>query len=73
MALKDVSPWLDEAQSLVAWGGGVEMPGVSQMLSTKAITAVEEHQRLQDSIHSASNAMRSARQYAELEGGISDE
>ena len=42
MALKDVSPWLDEAQSLVAWGGGVEMPGVSQMLSTKAITAVDE-------------------------------
>jgi hypothetical protein len=42
MALKDVSPWLDEAQSLVAWGGGVEMPGVSQMLSIKAITAVSE-------------------------------
>ena len=42
MALKDVSPWIDEAQSLVAWGGGVEMPGVSQMLSTKSITAVSE-------------------------------
>jgi len=42
MALKDVSPWLDEAQSLVAWGGGVEMPGVSQMLSIKSITAVSE-------------------------------
>lgn len=42
MALKDVSPWLDEAQSLVAWGGGVEMSGVSQMLSTKSITAVSE-------------------------------
>jgi hypothetical protein len=42
MALKDVSPWMDEAQSLVAWGGGVEMPGVSQMLATKAITAVSE-------------------------------
>jgi hypothetical protein len=35
--------------------------------------AVEENQRLTDSIHSASNAMRSARQCAELEGGISDE
>jgi hypothetical protein len=42
MALKDVSPWMDEAQSLVAWGGGVEMLGVSQMLATKAITAVSE-------------------------------
>lgn len=42
MVLKDVSPWMDEAQSLVAWGGGVEMPGVSQMLSTKGIIAVSE-------------------------------
>lgn len=42
MALKDVSPWIDEAQSLVAWGGGVEMPGVSQMLATKGISAVSE-------------------------------
>ncbi len=31
--------------------------------------AVEEHERLQDSIHSASNAMRNARQCAELSGG----
>ncbi|HEY9609742.1 hypothetical protein [Allocoleopsis sp.] len=35
--------------------------------------AVEENQRLLYSIHSTSNAMRSARQCAELEGGISDE
>lgn len=32
--------------------------------------AVEELSGLQDSIHQASNAMRSARQCAELEGGI---
>lgn len=32
--------------------------------------AVEENQRLQDSIHQASNAMRSAQQCASLEGGI---
>jgi hypothetical protein len=32
--------------------------------------AVEENQRLQDSIHSASNAMRNARQCANLDGGI---
>ena len=31
--------------------------------------AVEEHQRLQNSIHSASNAMRNAQQCASLEGG----
>lgn len=31
--------------------------------------AVEEHQRLQDSIHSTSNAMRNAQQCASLEGG----
>lgn len=35
--------------------------------------AVEENQRLTDSIHSTSNAMRNARQCTELEGGISDE
>ncbi len=32
--------------------------------------AVKENQRLQDSIHSASNAMRNARQCANLDGGI---
>ncbi|HEY9634869.1 MAG TPA: hypothetical protein V6D14_15810 [Coleofasciculaceae cyanobacterium] len=32
--------------------------------------AVEENQRLQNSIHSASNAMRNARQCANLDGGI---
>lgn len=31
--------------------------------------AIEEHQRLQDSIHSASNAMRNAQQCTSLEGG----
>jgi hypothetical protein len=32
--------------------------------------AVEENQRLCDSIHSASNAMRNAGQCADLDGGI---
>lgn len=32
--------------------------------------AVEENQRLQESIHSASNAMRNVRQCADLDGGI---
>ena len=32
--------------------------------------AVEENQRLQDSIHSASNAMRNVQQCAQLEGKI---
>jgi hypothetical protein len=32
--------------------------------------AVEENQRLSDSIHSASNVMRNARQCADLDGGI---
>jgi len=35
--------------------------------------AVEENQRLKDSIDSTSNAMRSVRQCTELSGGISDE
>ena len=42
LALKEVEPWLNEAQSLVAWGGGVEMPAVSRMLSGQGITAVSE-------------------------------
>ncbi len=32
--------------------------------------AVDSNQRLSDSIHSASNAMRNARQCANLDGGI---
>ncbi len=32
--------------------------------------AVDENQRLQDSIHEASNAMRNARASSELEGGM---
>jgi hypothetical protein len=32
--------------------------------------AVDENQRLQDSIHQASNAMRNARQCVDLDGGI---
>jgi len=42
LALKQVEEWRDAAQSLVAWGGGVEMPGVSKMLATQGITAVPD-------------------------------
>ena len=42
LALKEVEEWRDAAQSFVAWGGGVEMPGVSQMLETQGIKALSE-------------------------------
>lgn len=42
LALKEVSSWRDEAISVVAWGGGVEMPGVTQMLATQGITSASE-------------------------------
>jgi len=39
---KEVEEWKDAAQSFVAWGGGVEMPGVAQKLTDRGITAVSE-------------------------------
>ncbi|MEP0787145.1 hypothetical protein [Coleofasciculus sp. FACHB-129] len=40
LAFKEIQEWRDSAQSFVAWGGGVEMPGVAKMLATQGITAV---------------------------------
>ena len=42
LAFKEIAEWRDVAQSSVAWGGGVEMPGVSRMLQSQGITAVGE-------------------------------
>ena len=42
LALKATEEWRDAAQSLVAWGGGTEMPGISKMLATQRITAVPD-------------------------------
>ncbi len=39
---KEVEEWRDEAQSFVAWGGGVEMPGVAQKLTERGITPVAD-------------------------------
>jgi hypothetical protein len=45
LAFKEVSEWRDAAGSLVAWGGGVEMPGVSKMLGSQGIIAVLSRMR----------------------------
>ncbi len=42
LALKETDEWQENAQSLVAWGGGVEMQGVSQMLATHGITGLKD-------------------------------
>lgn len=42
LGFKAIEEWRNEAQSFVAWGGGVEMPGVSQALKSINITAVSE-------------------------------
>jgi hypothetical protein len=42
LGLKATEEWRDAAQSLVAWGGGTEMSGVSRMLSTQKITTVPD-------------------------------
>jgi hypothetical protein len=42
LSFKQVEEWRDSAQSLVAWGGGTEMPGVAQALKSQGITAVPE-------------------------------
>ncbi len=42
LGLKATEEWRDAAQSLVAWGGGTEMSGVSRMLSTQKVTTVPD-------------------------------
>jgi hypothetical protein len=42
LALKATEEWRDAAQSLVAWGGGTEMSGVSKMLATQTIATVPD-------------------------------
>jgi hypothetical protein len=42
LAFKAVSEHRDAAQSLVAWGGGVELPGVAKMLASQGVTAVSD-------------------------------
>lgn len=42
LSLKEIEEWRNDAQSFVAWGGGVELPGVAKMLLTQGITAVPE-------------------------------
>jgi hypothetical protein len=42
LAFKATEEWRDAAQSLVAWGGGTEMPGVSRMLATQKIVTVPD-------------------------------
>ncbi|MBD2770960.1 ParM/StbA family protein [Iningainema tapete] len=42
LAFKEIAEWRDVAQSFVAWGGGVQMPGVSKMLQSLCITPVPD-------------------------------
>ncbi|MBD0345927.1 MAG: hypothetical protein ICV55_07390 [Coleofasciculus sp. C3-bin4] len=42
LALKSTEEWRDAAQSLVAWGGGTQMAGVSRMLGTQGISTVPD-------------------------------
>lgn len=42
LALKATEEWNDAAGSLVAWGGGTQMPGVSKMLATQKVVTVPE-------------------------------
>jgi hypothetical protein len=42
LGLKATEEWRDAAQSLVAWGGGSQMSGVSKMLATQKITTVPD-------------------------------
>lgn len=42
LGLKATEEWRDAAQSLVAWGGGTQMSGVSKMLATQKITTVPD-------------------------------
>jgi hypothetical protein len=42
LAFKATEEWRDAAQSLVAWGGGTEMSGVSKMLATQKVVTVPD-------------------------------
>ena len=42
LATKATSEWRDSAQSIVAWGGGVELPGVAQNLKSIGITPLPD-------------------------------
>jgi hypothetical protein len=42
LGLKATEEWRDAAQSVVAWGGGTEMSGISKMLATQSITTVPD-------------------------------
>ncbi len=42
LGLKATEEWRDAAQSLVAWGGGTEMSGVSKMLATQKVVTVPD-------------------------------
>lgn len=42
LATKATSEWRDSAQSIVAWGGGTELPGVSQNLKGIGITPLPD-------------------------------
>ena len=42
LAQKATEEWRDAAQSLVAWGGGTEMSGISKMLGTQKVTTVPD-------------------------------
>ena len=42
LALKATQEWCDAAQSVVAWGGGSELSGVSKMLATQKVTTVPD-------------------------------
>jgi hypothetical protein len=40
LTFKEVEEWRDSALSFVAWGGGVEMPQVAEILTEHGITPV---------------------------------
>ncbi|NET54409.1 MAG: hypothetical protein F6K09_39215 [Merismopedia sp. SIO2A8] len=40
LAFKSTQEWLDAAGSLVAWGGGTQMPGIARMLATQKVATV---------------------------------
>ncbi|NEO34476.1 MAG: hypothetical protein F6K36_29570 [Symploca sp. SIO3C6] len=42
LAFKATKEWRDEAGSLIAWGGGSELPGVSQMLNTQGVISLPQ-------------------------------
>lgn len=42
LALKATEEWRDAAQTVIAWGGGTQLPGVNQMLGTQKITVVRD-------------------------------